>query len=419
MTDPTATTLWLSDARLPDGRAVDIAIAHDRIEAIFPHGEIPRPVDAEVLDCGGSLLAPSFAEGHIHLDKTLLGLPLIPHRPGATVAERIRNEKDLRATLSLSIEERGGRLVEQVASFGTGALRTHVDIDTETGLSGLEAVLRLKAAYRDLMDMQIVAFPQSGILRDPGTADLLATALESGADLVGGLDPAGIDNDVEGHLNVVFDLAERKGRGVDIHLHDPGPLGAYELRAIAARTMAAGMQGRVVVSHAYALGALDEADFGRTAEALARSGVAIMTNAPGVGPMPPVLRLAAAGVTVFAGSDNIRDAWWPYGDGDMLDRATVIGYRQGFYTNPDLDHAFAMVTDIPARVLGLKDYGVTAGHIADLALIPTGSVPEAVLDRPRRRTVIKRGRIVVRDGNLLARTNERVRSSIPPSARAS
>ncbi|MCW6506446.1 amidohydrolase family protein [Lichenifustis flavocetrariae] len=419
MTDLATTTLWLSDARLPDGRSVDVAIAHERILALLPHGEAPRSADVAALDCRGGLLAPSFVEGHIHLDKTLLGLPLIPHRPGATVAERIRNEKDLRATLSLSIEERGGRLVEQVVSFGTGALRTHVDIDTETNLSGLEAVLRLKAACSDLVDMQIVAFPQSGILRDPGTADLLAAALDSGADLVGGLDPAGIDNDVEGHLDAVFALAQRKGRGVDIHLHDPGPLGAYELRAVAARTLAAGLQGRVAVSHAYALGAIDDADFDRTAEALARAGVAIMTNAPGVGPMPPVLRLAAAGVTVFAGSDNIRDAWWPYGDGDMLDRANVIGYRQGFYTNPDLAHAFAMVTEVPARVLGREAYGISEGQAADLVLIPSSSVPEAVLDRPRRRTVIKRGRIVVRDGELLARTDEPVRSSIHPSTRAS
>ena len=320
-----------------------------------------------------------------NLDKTLLGLPLIPHRPGPTVLDRIRNEKELRATLDLSIEQRGGRLVEQVVAFGTGALRTHVDIDTDVGLAGLEAVLRLKEAYRDLVDIEIVAFPQSGILRDPGTADLMAAAIDAGADLVGGLDPAGIDLDIEGHLDAVFGLAARKGKGIDIHLHDPGPLGAFELRAIAARTLAAGLQGRVVVSHAYGLGAIDDADFGRTAEALARAEVAIMTNAPGVGPMPPVLRLAAAGVSVFAGSDNIRDAWWPYGDGDMLDRAAVIGYRQGFFTNEDLAHAFAMITDIPALVLGRERYGIAPGRAADLMLLPAGSVAEAVLDHPRRR----------------------------------
>ena len=395
-------TLLLTAARLADGRSVDVTVADGTISAVAPAGQQPRASGAAVLDCAGALLVPSFVEGHIHLDKTLLGLPLIPHRPGRSVADRIRTEKELRASLDASIEQRGGRLVEQVAAFGTGALRTHVDIDTGIGLAGLEAVLRLKEAYRDLVDMEIVAFPQSGILRDPGTAALLAAAIDAGADLVGGLDPAGIDLDIEGHLDAVFGLAIRKGKGIDIHLHDPGPLGAFELRAIAARTTAAGLQGKVAVSHAYGLGAIDDADFGRTAEALARADVAIMTNAPGVGPMPPVLRLAAAGVTVFAGSDNIRDAWWPYGDGDMLDRAATIGYRQGFFTNEDLAHAFAMITDIPARVLGQDRYGIAPGRVADLVLLSSGSVAEAVLDHPRRRTVLKRGRIVARDGMLTA-----------------
>ena len=399
MSGRSADALTLRDATLVDGRRVDLVVADGRIAALAPAGS-RGPAPRAVVACDGALLSPSFVEGHVHLDKTLLGLPLIPHRPGATVADRIRNEKDLRRTLPLSIEERGGRLIEQVVAFGTGALRTHVDIDTEVGLTGLEAVLRLKERYQGVIDIQVVAFPQSGILRDPGTADLLEAAMAAGADLVGGLDPAGIDDDVGGHLDAVFGIADRHGAGIDIHLHDPGPLGAFELRDIAARTVAAGLAGRVTVSHAYALGAIDDADFGRTAEALAGAGVAIMTNAPGTGPMPPVLRLRDAGVTVFAGSDNIRDAWWPYGDGDMLDRAAVIGYRQGFFTDDDLAHAFAMATILPAAVLGRPHYGVAVGDAADLVLLPSAGIAEAVLDRPRARTVLKGGRIVAAEGRF-------------------
>ena len=399
MSDPSPDALTLRDATLADGRRVDLLLSAGRIATVAPAGDLAPALGASVA-CHGALLSPSFVEGHIHLDKTLLGLPLIPHRPGSTVAERIRNEKDLRRTLPLSIEERGGRLVEQVVAFGTGALRTHVDIDTEVGLAGLEAVLRLKERYRSVIDIQVVAFPQSGILRDPGTVELLDAAMAAGADLVGGLDPAGIDDDVGGHLDAVFAIADRHGAGIDIHLHDPGPLGAFELRDIAARTLAAGLGGRVTVSHAYALGAIDDADLGRTAAALAGAGVAIMTNAPGTGPMPPVIRLRDAGVTVFAGSDNIRDAWWPYGDGDMLDRAAVIGYRQGFFTDDDLAHAFGMATVLPAAVLGRPHYGVAVGDAADLVLLPTASLAEAVLDRPRARKVLKGGRIVAADGRF-------------------
>ena len=404
MSGRSADALTLRDATLADGRRVDLVVADGRIAALAPAGSRGHAPGADVA-CDGALLSPSFVEGHVHLDKTLLGLPLIPHRPGATVADRIRNEKDLRRTLPLSIEERGGRLIEQVVAFGTGALRTHVDIDTEVGLTGLEAVLRLKERYQGVIDIQVVAFPQSGILRDPGTADLLEAAMAAGADLVGGLDPAGIDDDVGGHLDAVFGIADRHGAGIDIHLHDPGPLGAFELRDIAARTVAAGLAGRVTVSHAYALGAIDDADLGRTAEALAGAGVAIMTNAPGTGPMPPVLRLRDAGVTVFAGSDNIRDAWWPYGDGDMLDRAAVIGYRQGFFTDDELVHAFAMATILPAAVLRRPHYGVAVGDAADLVLLPSAGIAEAVLDRPRARTVLKGGRIVAAEGRFCGLTS--------------
>ena len=398
-----AVTLRLADARLADGRAVDIDIVAGRVGAVHPVGSVPLPSGSALEACDGGLVTPSFVEGHIHLDKTLLGLPLLAHTPGATVADRVRAEKALRRTLPLSVEERGGRLVEQVAAFGTGMLRTHVDIDREIGLDGLHAVLRLKAAFADLVDMQVVAFPQSGILADPGTADLLDAAIGEGADLVGGLDPAGFDGDIGGHLDAVFAIAGRRGCGVDIHLHDPGALGAFELRDIAARTRAAGLQGRVVVSHAYALGSLDDDAFALTAAALAEADVSIMTNAPGTGPMPPVLRLAAAGVRVFAGSDNIRDAWWPYGDGDMLDRAAIIGYRQGFYTLPDLEHAFAMATTLAAEALGLARTGVEPGCPADLVVIPSATTAEAVLDRPRNRTVLKRGHVVARGGVLLPR----------------
>jgi cytosine deaminase len=394
--------LVLADARLPDGTAVDIALADGRIQAVRPAGAATS--SGARLDCGGALVSTSFVEGHIHLDKTLLGLPLIPHQPGASVAERIRNEKILRRGLALPVEARGGRLIEQIVAFGTGVVRSHVDIDTELGLSGLEALLRLKQSYADLIDIQIVAFPQSGILRDPGVADLLDAALGAGADLIGGLDPAGIDGDIGGHLDVVFRLAQNHGAGVDIHLHDPGPLGAFELRDIAARARAAGLGGRVAVSHAYALGAIDDMDFGRTAAALAEAGVALMTNAPGAGVMLPVLRAAAAGVTVFAGSDNIRDAWWPYGNGDMLDRARIIGYRQGFYVNDDIAHAFAMTTSLASSVLFPgENRSLAPGAPADLVLLPSPDIPTAVLDAPIARTVIKRGRIVAREGWLSPR----------------
>jgi cytosine/creatinine deaminase len=387
------TSIVLSNARLLNGGRAEIRIDNERIVAIVAEGEtVPGP--AESIDLDGALLTPGFVDGHIHLDKTLLGLPFQPHRPGATVAARIAREKELRRELRYPVEERARRLIRQVASFGTTALRTHVDIDSEIGLSGLHAILAAREAARDLMDIQIVAFPQSGVIADPGVKDLLDQAIRDGADLVGGLDPAGIDNDIDGHLDAIFSIAERRGVGLDIHLHDPGELGCFELRQIAMRAAALGLEGRVAVSHAFALGAVEGSEFERTAEALAAADVAIMTNGPGPVPMPPIRRLVDAGVRVFAGSDNIRDAWSPYGNGDMLERATMIGYRQGFLTDEDLRLAFELVSAAGARELDLSGYALERGAVADLVAIPVGSAPEAVAAHPRRSLVMKRGRVI-------------------------
>jgi cytosine deaminase len=382
-----------ANCRLADGRRVDLHVAKGRITDILL-AEV-GPAGPERFDLGGRLVVPGFVDGHVHLDKTLLGLPFQAHRPGASVAERIAIEKAVLRDLPVPVEQRAHVLVSQMSRFGTVALRSHVDIDTDWGLSNLHALLRVREAVRAIMDIQIVAFPQNGILRDPGTAALLDEAIRAGADLIGGLDPAGIDSDIKGHLDVVFGIAERHGVGIDIHLHDAGALGCFELRDIAARTIAAGLQGRVAVAHAFALGYSDQADVDATAEALARAEVAIMTNEPGPVSMPPVARLRAAGVTVFAGSDNIRDAWSPYGNGDMLERAMLIGYRQGMKTDADLSHIFAMATTLPARVLGLGgDYGLAVGARADLVALDATSVPEALVARPSGRMVIKGGRVL-------------------------
>ena len=397
MTQP----LVLTNARLPDGRRADIHVADGRI-ASLPDAHGPAPKGSERIDLDGALVLPGLVDGHIHLDKTLLGLPFIPHIKGSSVAERVAAEKILRRSLTAPVEQRATALVAQVVASGTVAMRSHVDIDEQEKLKGLHALLKVREAARNHADIQIVAFPQSGIVTLPGAADLLDQAVREGADLIGGLDPAGFDHDVDGHLDVVFGIAERHGVGIDIHLHDFGALGASELRRIAERTLAAGLGGKVAVSHAYALGGVDEIEFGRTAEALAKARVAIMTNGAGPVTMPPVKRLADAGVLVFSGSDNIRDAWSPYGNGDMLERAMLVGYRNELAADEDLALALGLATTAPARVLGIAEYGLAVGAPADLVAVPVLSVQEAVTDHPRRKLVVKRGRVVAQDGRLLA-----------------
>ncbi|MDU1667461.1 MAG: amidohydrolase family protein, partial [Bradyrhizobium sp.] len=175
----------------------------------------------------------------------------------------------------------------------------------------------------------------------------------------------------------------------------------FELEQIAARTRVLGMQGHVVVSHAYALGDLAADALKRIADVLATSGVAIMTNAPGARPFPPVALLRAAGVTVFSGNDNIRDSWWPYGDGDLLNRAMMVGYRSGFYVDEELRIAFDLVTAAGAKALRLAGYGLNVGARADFVTLDAEHVPEAVVAVPKGRSVYKDGRLVARDGRVL------------------
>ena len=379
----------LANARLDDGPTVDVAVVDGIVAAVGPASG-----GAGDVDLGGRLLCGAFVDGHIHLDKTLLGMPWQPHRPGETVAARIAAEKALLADIASPTVERARALVRRAIGHGTTRLRCHVDIDPQRRLANLHAILEVREAFAADIDIQVVAFPQSGILAAPGTADLLAQALAEGADLVGGLDPVGIDGDRDGHLDAVFGIAARRGVGIDIHLHDAGAVGAATLQDIAARSEAAGMQGRVAVSHAFALGDLDDALFGLTVDALVQGGVAIMTNGPGPVPMPPVRELARRGVLVFAGSDNIRDAWSPYGNGDMLERAMLIGYRGGLLSDEALRLAFALATEHAARATGVASHGVVPGAHADLVAIEAAHVPEAVVERPGNRWVFKRGRRV-------------------------
>lgn len=344
----------------------------------------------EVIDLKGQLILPGFIDGHIHLDKSFVGDSWHPHQPAASLRERLAVEKRQLAS-ALPIVERADALIRQAASFGTIAMRSHVDVDATTGLEHLHAVIAAREKWRGIMDIELVAFPQAGVMSCPGTAELLDAAIADGADVVGGIDPTAIDSDAEGQLDVVFGIAEKRGVPIDIHLHEPGQQGIDQLYRIAARTRALGMHGKVAVSHAYALGEVAPNEVDRIAVALADSGVAIMTNAPGDRAFPPILRLRKAGVIVFTGNDNIQDAWWPYGNGDMLQRAMLVGYRSGFYTDEDLHVALHMITDASAAVIGKSDYGLKVGNKADFIVVQAPNAASAVATVPSDRTIVRAG----------------------------
>ncbi|MFD9940556.1 amidohydrolase [Nonomuraea sp. NPDC059023] len=367
----------------------DILVGDGLIQRVGPALDAPA---ARVVDVTGQLVLPGLVESHCHLDKTLYGGPWVPHSADDTLAGRIGNDLARRAELGVPSVERIERLLRRMSACGTTHARTHTDIDPEVGLRGVEAVR--EAAGRVPVTVQQVAFPQHGVLTNPGTTELLEAALKSGVEAVGGLDPAGIDRDPVRHLDLIFGLAERYGAHLDIHLHDGGTLGAWELELITERTRALGLGGRVTVSHAYALGQIDEAHQGRLAEGFAEAGVALATGAVYSFPVPPVKRMRAAGVVIACGHDGIRDLWGPYGSGDMLERAMHLAYRSTFRSDPDIELALEAATYGGARALGLTGYGLSAGDRADLVVVPAGGAAEAVVTHPPRSLVMKDGAVL-------------------------
>lgn len=391
-----------TNAKLADGMLHDVTVEQEQITSIKPAGS--DAASASIVDIAGDMLVPGFVEGHIHLDTSFYGDTWMPHRPctkGFDVHERVAFQAENMA-IAAPMDKRARDQLDLCIGNGTLHMRSHVMVDGSVGLKSLETILAVREDYKDIIDIQLVAFPQSGILKSPGTPELLDEAIKLGADLVGGLDPASFDRDVNGHLDIVFGVAEKHGVDVDIHLHDAGSVGAFTIEEICARTVALGMQGHVAISHAYGLGDLAPDAARKIAAIIAKSGVSIMTNAPGNHTFPPVALLRQEGVTVFSGSDNIRDSWWPYGDGDMLHRAEIIGYRSGFYTDEELQAAFDIVTSEGAKALRIDNYGIYVGAKADFVTFSSTCIPEAVVAFPKNRKVFKAGEMVA-NGNERSR----------------
>lgn len=219
--------------------------------------------------------------------------------------------------------------------------------------------------------------------------------------MIGGIDPTTLDGDAEGQLDIIFGIAGKRGVKVDIHLHEPGQQGIDQLQRIATRTRALGMNNRVTVSHAYGLGDVAPEVVDRIAATLAETGVSIMTNAPGDRAFPPILRLRRAGVRVFTGNDNIQDSWWPYGNGDMLQRAMLVGYRSGFYTDEELHVALHMASEAGADALGKSDYGLKPGNEASFVIVNAPNAAAAVAAVPYERAIVRHGQFWPGAGALL------------------
>ena len=383
--------ILIRNARPMGGEPTDLVIRNGRFSAT---GDRP----AQEIDATGHIVLPGLVEAHTHLDKTLVGMDWYENRIGPTRNDRILADRRAKRELGIEARRQSARQIMQTLTYGVLSIRSHVDVDTEIGLANIEGVLETREALGDLVDVQIVAFPQSGMLPRAGTLDLMDAAMRAGADIVGGIDPATIERDPVAHLDAIFALADRYAKPIDIHLHELGELGAFCLELIIERTRALSLQGRVMVSHAYCLGMLEPARQRALIEALAAERIAVMTVGSPSAPALPLRLMRQCGLIVASGSDGIQGTWEPWGNGDMLERAKYLAQRNGMAGDADLAETARVCTFGGAEGIGLASYGFSEGDFGDLVLVPARTLAEAVALTPQKRTVIRRGRILVRDG---------------------
>jgi len=376
-----------------------LALKNGRIAAILPV-DPPTSQAGQSLELGGDLLLPGLVDGHMHLDKTLFGLPWTPHAAEPFRMSRIAPDAKLLPSLPLDTAGRAGALIGRCVAHGKAHIRTHADITPIFGLSALEGVLAAREAHRAAATVQIVTFPQAGVMRAGGKPmlDLLDAAIGAGAELVGGIDPCEVDRDPRGQFDGIFAIAEKRGVGVDIHLHEPGELGLFSLLEIRGRVGAHGMAGRATISHGFCLGAIAESKQKAAAEMMASCGVALVTHGAGSATMPPLMLLRRVGVRVFCGNDAVRDTWSPYGNADMLECASVIGWREDLCHDPLILELFSMVTSKDTAALGISDYGIAPGNPAHFFTIAAENIPDAIGAHPPRKRVFHAGRLMAADG---------------------
>ncbi|MCT4357571.1 amidohydrolase [Streptomyces sp. Je 1-79] len=367
---------------------------------------VPEGVDVEYVDGRGRLALPTLVDAHLHPDKTTWGEPWHSRRPARGIAAYVEGDVELYRAQRTPLAERALRLMSHAAALGTRAMRAHADVAPAYGLEGVEALAAAREKLRGVVDVEAVAFPQHGVGRTPGVAELLEEAAAGGlVSHIGGIDPAGFDLDGAGRdggqLDTVFGIAERHGLGLDIHLHDTGEQGLAPLRDIAARTRALGLRGRVNVGHAFAVAELSGRELDEIADVLADAGVSLTTVALSVKTVLPFRRLAERGVRVGLGSDGVRDNWSPFGNADMLHRAWLAGWALDVRLDEELEACFRLASDSGADLLGLPRADLQAGSPADFMLVEGECVAQVVVDQPRRDLVVRAGRVVARDGQLL------------------
>lgn len=396
--------IWISNVLMETGRenlaggkvktlSQKVALGIDGNKIVAIEKNVPEDVE-EVIDGKNYLVLPSFIDNHIHLDKTHFGGPWQAVVPMDGVAERIKEEEGFLEDFLPTTYERAQKLIDLLISKGATALKVQVNVDPIIGLKNFEIIKQVLQDNRDRIAYQIVAFPQHGLIKTEQDGYISTSLQDNAMNALGGVDPATIDVDIEKTLKLTFDLAKKYDKDIDIHIHDLGTLGLYQIKRIIHYTNEYEYQGRVQISHAYSLGGSEKAEIMQIAQDLAAAQIDINTTIPIDVPTPDVPTLLMRGVRVRIINDNINDHWSPFGSGDLLERCSRAAEIFNVGDEVGLASYLALITN---GITPLDEEGQflwpNVNDEANLVFIKAECSAQAVARVPRERVVMFQGNI--------------------------
>jgi cytosine deaminase len=397
--------LLLHNATLPDGREqMAVAVRDGRIVDVAPHIEAPAH---ETIDAQGLLVSPPFVDAHFHMDSTLsYGTPRFNH--SGTLLEGIALWGELKPTLTQdAVIERALAYCDWAVARGLLAIRSHVDT-SDARLLAVEALLDVKRRVAPYLDLQLVAFPQDGVLRAPGGVANLERALDLGVDVVGGIPhfERSMD-DGAASVRLLCEIAARRGKLVDMHCDESDDPLSRHVETLAFETQRLGLHGRVTGSHLTSMHSMDNYYVSKLLPLMAEARLHVVSNPlinitlqgrhdsyPKRRGMTRVPELLAHGVNVAFGQDCVMDPWYALGSGDMLEVASMGLHVAQMTSQAAMRQCFDAVTTSAARILQLPDYGLQTGCHADFVLLQARDPIEAIRLRATRLKVFRRGRLV-------------------------
>jgi len=397
---------------------VDIAISDGKIKRICDAGS---GTGDRVVDADEQFVSPGFFEGHLHMDKATVasgGRRPARNETPVTLDDIIRTNREFFGETSpAAIADNATAVTRRGVADGVLFFRSQTYTGGSAGLDAVEGLLEAKEAVSSIAEIQVVAFPQDGIQYEDNEM-WVRDALEAGADLLGGIDPAAQNRRVQETIETWFDIAETYNTGMDVHIHEPGPLGMYSMNRLAEAAMSRAFDGDITVSHAYALAEAAEATdlevyregtLQQSLERFGEAGLKFVTCYPTTRSGMPVRELTEHNIPIGLGTDNVQTYTDPRQSTNLLTGALIEAYKlgstaNGHLINPALRNLWTTMTYQAAEVFGFEGYGIEEGNPADLVVFDVPGPEWAIIEQPTPRYVLKDGQIVAEDGTLTVDT---------------